>query len=453
MMRNPTPFARAFGSVRVRITVLAMVVFAIAAVVGSMVLVGSVRGSLEDGVRKENDVALAGLAAQVRGASDATGVGVAREDVLLPAAGAVMFRVSNPNGDVIAGTPAFVTGYDGSVLISTQEVPTSNGKFTIAVASPLDGVRRAVDTVERYLILGIVVLVGLVGAAVWFIVRRALRPVEEMCSEVEEITHGTLHRRVPVPDTHDEIAHLASTMNEMLDRLQGAAARQREFVSDASHELRSPLTAMRTALEVTRHGDAPVDWDAVRADLLDGNHRMEALVDGLLELARADDATDAPPDTAVEIAEVVADEAARPRRLSVRLGPVDDVEVLGRADQLGRLVRNLVDNAERYARTRVEVSVRADGNGAVVLAVDDDGPGIPEADRVRVFERFTRLGEDRSRDDGGAGLGLAIVKSIVDRSGGSVAILDSPFGGTRVAVRLVAAPTPVLVGSTSLPFL
>jgi signal transduction histidine kinase len=199
---------------------------------------------------------------------------------------------------------------------------------------------------------------------------------------------------------------------------------------------------MRTALEVTRHGDRPVDWGAVRADLLDGNHRMEALVDGLLELARSDDAAVPVPTEPVEITEVVADEVARPRRVPVRLGVVDDVVVLGRADQLARVVRNLVDNAVRYAQSRVEVSVRAEEE-AVVLAVDDDGPGIPSSERARVFERFTRLGQDRSRDDGGAGLGLAIVKAIVDRSGGTVAILDSPLGGTRVEVRLVPATVSV----------
>src|SRR5262245_30205484 len=309
---NSSTMARAFGSVRVRITVLAMVVFAIAAVVGSTALVRSVRGSLEDGVRKENDVALTGLAEQVRtGAGGGVGVSIVGSDVLVPAPTSGMFYVSNEHGDVVAGSPKFVTNYPGRVMIGTREVATPDGTFTVSVASPLDGVRRAVDTVERFLFLGIVVLVGLVGAAVWFIVRRALRPVEAMCSEVEEISHGTLHRRVPVPATHDEIAHLAGTMNEMLDRLEGAAARQREFVSDASHELRSPLTAMRTTLEVTRHGDAPVDWDAVRTDLLDGNHRMEALVDGLLELARADDANVALTTESVEIAEVVADEVGR----------------------------------------------------------------------------------------------------------------------------------------------
>jgi signal transduction histidine kinase len=426
--------------VRVRITVLAMVVFAIAAFVGSTVLVRSVRGSLEDGVRNENSVALAGLAEKVR--TGASGAGVIREDEFGPAPGAAMYQVYDPEGDVVAGTSQF-SGYPGKVLIGTQEVPTPTGKFTVAVASPLDGVRRAVDTVQRYLMLGIVVLVGLVGAAVWLIVRRALRPVDEMRGEVEEISHGTLHRRVPVPATHDEIARLAGTMNAMLDRLEGSAARQREFVSDASHELRSPLTAMRTTLEVTRHEDS-VEWDAVRADLLDGNERMEALVDGLLELARADDASLPAPGELVEIADVVADEVARPRCVAVRLGEVDDVAVRGRADQLGRVVRNLVDNAERYAGSRVEVSVHG-APDAVVLAVDDDGPGIPKADRDRVFERFTRLDEDRNRDDGGAGLGLAIVKSIVDRSGGTVAILDGPLGGTRVEVRLVPACVSVAV--------
>jgi signal transduction histidine kinase len=449
-MPNAAPLTRAFGSVRVRITVLSMVVFAIAAIIGSTVLVRSVRGSLEDGVRKENDVALAGIAEQVRTGAGGDGVGggvgmsVVGGNVLVPAPTSGMFYVSNEDGDVIAGSPKLVTGYPGTVMIGTREVATPTGTFTVAVASPLDGVRRAVDTVERFLILGIVLLVGLVGAAVWFIVRRALRPVEAMCREVEEITHGTLHRRVPVPAIHDEIAHLAGTMNEMLDRLERAAARQREFVSDASHELRSPLTTMRTTLEVTRHGDAPVDWDAVRADLLEGNSRMEALVDGLLELARADDASSALATEPVEIAEVVADEVARPRRLPVRLGPVADVVVWGRTDQLGRAVRNLIDNAERHAGARVEVSVQC-GTDAVIVAVDDDGPGIPASDRARVFERFTRLDEDRNRGDGGAGLGLAIVQSIVHRSDGSVAILDSPLGGARVELRLVPALVSVEV--------
>lgn len=444
MMRNPTPFARAFGSVRVRITVLAMVVFAIAAVVGSMVLVGSVRGSLEDGVRKENDVALAGLAAQVRGASDATGVGVAREDVLLPAAGAVMFRVSNPNGDVIAGTPAFVTGYDGSVLISTQEVPTSNGKFTIAVASPLDGVRRAVDTVERYLILGIVVLVGLVGAAVWFIVRRALRPVEEMCSEVEEITHGTLHRRVPVPDTHDEIAHLAATMNEMLDRLQGAAARQREFVSDASHELRSPVAAIRTDLEVALSEGDGADWPSVARAVLAEETRLETLLGDLLLLAADDESAVTVAGTTVDLTELAAQEADRTRRVPVALDAPPDAAgtepptVAGSRAQLERALTNLVDNAVRHADQQVRISVAevTDTSPWVQVGVDDDGPGIPVADRERVFDRFTRLDDGRARDEGGAGLGLAVVRSIATRHGGFVWAGASPLGGARFVLSL-----------------
>jgi signal transduction histidine kinase len=434
-MISPTALNRYTGSVRVRITVLAMVVFASTAIVGSMVLVGSVRRSLEDEVKADNRTALAGLAARLR-------MGVSVKDILVQSEGAVGYQVFGTDGALIAGSPELVAYPSSRLLVGTEKVATPAGTFTVAVASPLDGVRKTVDTVEKFLFVGIAVMVALVGGVVWLIVRRALRPVESMRTEVEEISHGTLHRRVPVPQTHDEITRLAGTMNEMLDRLESAVIRQREFVSDASHELRSPLTAMRTTLEVTRHGDETIDWDAVRADLLCGNHRMEVLVDGLLELARADDDRTPAALEPVELADVVADEVARRRTVAVRLGYVDHTAVCGRADQLGRVVRNLLDNAERYAPARVEVSVREDGD-EVVLAVDDDGPGIPTADRERVFDRFARLEPDRNRDDGGAGLGLAIVKAIVERCGGGVEVDDSPLGGARVLVRLRSAEARV----------
>ena len=436
-MTGPSWARRLAGSVRVRITVLAMVTVAIAAVAGSTLLLGSVRRSLEREVRAENDVALAGLAARVRSGPPTT-------DVILSPAGNLGFQVLTADGDVIAGTPGFVAD-PGPVIMGTAQVATPTETFTVAVASPLDGVRRTVDTVEGYLTIGIALLVLFVGAAVWFVVRRALRPVDEMRAEVEEISHGTLHRRVPEPETHDEIARLAHTMNDMLDRLEDAADRQRTFVSDASHELRSPLAAMRTTLEVApEEPDAP-DWPVLRAELLDESRRMEGLVDGLLALAKAEDAASAPVTDRAEIAEVVADEVARPRRVGVRLGRVDDVTVRARSDQLGRMVRNLLDNAERHASSRVEVAV-ADCGDVVLLTVDDDGPGIPEADRARVLDRFTRLDDARSRDDGGAGLGLAIVKAIAERVGGSVAIDEAALGGARVEVRVPAAELSPVAG-------
>jgi signal transduction histidine kinase len=367
--------------------------------------------------------------------------------VLRPAPTDVGYEIRSPDGVLIAGTPGFYAEV-GSVFVGTQEVATPTGIFTVKVASPLDGVRRTVDTVEGYLTIGIAVLVVLVGASVWLVVRRALRPVDEMRAEVDAISHGTLHHRVAVPETHDEIARLAQTMNAMLDRLESSSTRQREFVSDASHELRSPLAAMRAALEVTPPGAGAPDWPALRAELLDESRRMEALVGGLLELARADDPIAGPAVDTTEIAEVVADEVARPRPVPVRLGPVADVAVQGRADQLGRVVRNLLDNATRYARSRIDVSV-VDRADAVVLTVDDDGPGIPPADRERVLDRFTRLDDARSREDGGAGLGLAIVKAIAERVDGAVRVAEAPLGGARIEVRLAPAvrtPAPSVAG-------
>jgi signal transduction histidine kinase len=226
-------------------------------------------------------------------------------------------------------------------------------------------------------------------------------------------------------------------MNDMLDRLEGAASRQRVFVSDASHELRSPLAASRTLLEVSQPDARALDWVSLRAQLLAENRRMEELVDGLLELARADDASPANAGR-VEIADVVAEEVSRRRPVEMRVSEIADVVVVGHADQLARALRNLLDNAERHAASRVHVSVR-ETDDVVELAVDDDGPGIPPADRARVFERFTRLEEGRSRDDGGAGLGLAIVAAIAARHGGSVRVGDSHLGGARFTLRLPRA--------------
>ena len=430
-MASASAWKRAVGSVRVRITLLATLVFAVAFTVGSMLLVNAVHDSLEDGVRADNRLFLSTVADQVAAGAPVT-------DVLVPniAAG---YQIIDRRGAVVGGSAGLVgegplavvggqfagsalpvaTAADRAQILGIRQVDTPGGaKFTVAVASPLDGVRRSVDAVVRYLKFGIPLLILLVGGLVWLVVRRALRPVEAIREEVEAISHGTLHRRVPVSSAGDEVAKLAGTMNDMLDRLEGSAERQRAFVSDASHELRSPLAASRTMLEVTGSGDADVDWDALRADLLDENRRMAGLVDGLLELARADNAS---PGSArvVEVADVVADEASRRRSIPVDVGEVPHAVVDGHADQLARALRNLLDNAERHATSRMEVTVETVAD-EVHLVVDDDGPGIPAADRERVFERFTRLEEGRSREDGGSGLGLAIVAAIAARHGGSV---------------------------------
>jgi signal transduction histidine kinase len=270
-----------------------------------------------------------------------------------------------------------------------------------------------------------------------------------MRAEVEAISGGTLHRRVPDPGSGDEVSRLARTMNAMLDRLEGASTRQRQFVSDASHELRSPVTTMRAQLEVALANPDDADWPVVARRLLDEEGRLETLVSDLLLLARTDEEREMRGVVDVDVGELARDEAGRSRRLPVRVsieqphesdGSADgDLRVVGRPDQLTRVVANLLDNACRHAHAAVELWVARD-NGYVRLRVDDDGPGIPVQDRDRVFERFTRLDPSRSHvGEGSAGLGLALVRAVVERHHGTVGVEDSPAGGSRLQVRLPAA--------------
>jgi signal transduction histidine kinase len=271
----------------------------------------------------------------------------------------------------------------------------------------------------------------------WLLMGRALGPVEAMRSQVAEISARDLDRRVPEPPVDDEIGRLARTMNAMLDRLQASSARQRRFVADASHELRSPLAAGRTQLEVALAHPADGGWQTTAAGLLREHQRMERLVGDLLFLARSDDG--GPPVRAVplDLDDVVFAEAAALRsRTSVRLdlSKVSGARVVGDAESLARVVRNLVENAERHARAVVAVELSVT-EGAVELVVADDGSGIQPADREQVFDRFVRLDDARSRNDGGAGLGLAIVREIVVAHGGTVTVGESR-SGARLVVRL-----------------
>jgi signal transduction histidine kinase len=327
----------------------------------------------------------------------------------------------------------------------TRQVDTDRGELTVGAAAPVDEVRRSVDAVRRALVIGLPGVVLLVIVVAWTLVGRALRPVEVIRSEVESITGSTIHRRVPEPGADDEIGRLAETMNAMLGRLEAAQVRQRQFVSDASHELRSPVTAIRSDLEVALHEGADAEWPAVARAVLGEEARLERLLDDLLMLAATDEAAEPPPATPVDVAALAGEEAARSRAVPVRVrAPVegddgDGVLVLGAAHQIARVVTNLVDNAARHARSTVEVAVTpVPSSGIVRLTVDDDGPGIAPGDRERVFERFTRLDEARARRDGGAGLGLAVVRSIVTRHRGRVWVEDAPLGGARFVVELAS---------------
>ncbi|GAA1690023.1 hypothetical protein GCM10009745_39120 [Kribbella yunnanensis] len=298
------------------------------------------------------------------------------------------------------------------------------------VVSPLEA-EDAVAGVDQVLrpALPVAVLLIMLGAYVG--TRTALRPVERMRAQAAAISQRNLHERVPVPRTGDVVARLATTLNETLGRLETAAQQQRGFVADAAHELRSPIASLRAILEVANEHPERADWPRVSGTAIEEIRRLQQLADDLLLVARLD----AEPEStkqAVDLAELVRRQLAR----RVDEGPgltfdaPESAMVAGDPAQLERLVRNLVDNAIRHTRTTVAVGIEQ-RDGDVVLRIDDDGAGIPEGDRERVFERFTRLDEARSRDAGGAGLGLAIAREIALRHGGTLTVSEAPGGGAR----------------------
>ncbi|MGK5641990.1 sensor histidine kinase [Streptomyces sp. URMC 126] len=279
---------------------------------------------------------------------------------------------------------------------------------------------------------------ALLAGAAWVTVARALRPVEAIRRELEDITARSLDRRVPVPASDDEIARLAVTTNAILDRLANAAELQRRFVADASHELRSPLTGLRTSLEAALAHPERADWPAAVRSALDDVVRLQRLSEDLLLLARLDGGVP-PGDTPVDLAGLAHDLAEeyrhrrreRPLRIDCVTGG-EPVEVCGSAVQLERLLRNLLDNACRHAGSAVELTLCREACGTVVVEVSDDGPGVPAADRERVFERFGRRGDARARASGGAGLGLAISREIASLHGGTLCLADAGRGARAV---------------------
>jgi signal transduction histidine kinase len=348
------------------------------------------------------------------------------------------------------------------VLIVAYGTEVKGRDLVVYAAQPLDGVHRAVETVFHLALLGIPLLVLITGVVTYLAAGRALRPVEAIRARVAA-THGDLSVRVPVPPAHDEVGRLAETMNAMLARLQAGQAAQRRFVADASHELRSPLATIATGLELLSRGNAGPDAvDALRGETA----RLGRLVDALLLLARADERGLAPRREDVDLDEVAQAERRRPSGGVAPRIEAEPVRVVGDRGQLGQVVRNLVDNACRHARSQVVVTVRREGRNAM-LEVADDGPGVPVDQRARVFARFVRLDDARARADGGAGLGLAIVAEVVAAHGGTVDVVDGPLGGALFRVRLPlpaeeaddarapaqprGAPTPAGSGSRS-PF-
>jgi signal transduction histidine kinase len=327
----------------------------------------------------------------------------------------------------------------GDFWVTAAGASTPAGPVTVVVGGDREPVESVIATVTTLLAVSGPLVVLLVAWATHVLIGAALRPVERIRARVASISTARLEDRVPVPPTGDEIAHLAETMNEMLARLQSGHAAQHRFVSDASHELRSPLATISTALELAHSRPDLLDTALIDESLIPEARRMRDLIDDLLLLARADEHHLADRHDDVDLDDLAHAERQRLQGipgLAVR-SSVTAARVTGDAGQLARMMRNLVDNAARHAHGTVELSCGVH-DAMAVLRVADDGPGIPPEQRTRVFDRFVRLDTARARDVGGSGLGLAIVAEIVAAHRGSVSIGDRVGGGACITVTLPA---------------
>lgn len=332
---------------------------------------------------------------------------------------------------------------DDDIRVASQTVSGRKGQYTVLVGGGIEPIESMVSTVATMLAITAPVVAVVAAVATYLLVRRSLRSVDAIRSRVTQISASDLGERVPVPNRADEISALAVTMNEMLTRIEAGHSAQRRFVGDASHELRSPLATVISALEIAESHPEMLDKTLLQTALLPEAHRMQSLVEDLLLLARADEHGLPMRRTEIDLDDLAGAEVARLKRetslkISAQLAAV---KVTGDALGVARVLRNLADNATRHAGAEVSIVVRAEGDSAY-LHVCDDGPGIPADERDRVFERFVRLDTDRSRHGGGSGLGLAIVAEIVAAHEGTVGIGDHAGGGTVMTVQLPLANSP-----------
>lgn len=469
---------RIFGSVRSRATLGATLVVAVALVAAGAAVLLSLRSNLMEQAGNEAQRTAQNVVAQLAAGKaydqldldDESPVQVVDANGTLVAASDELERISGTATDAVRPQPqsgGTGTGAgsgdddddadsgrgeageigegtefsDGSATIDGESadyrfaaVPVEagdRGRLTVYAGGSLDAEQSAVNTALTVMLIGFPLLLGVVAGVTWLVTRRALRPVEGIRGEMAAITASEdLARRVPVPGTHDEVARLALTTNETLAALQTSVERQRRFVADASHELRSPIASLRTQLEVGVAHPELLDLDGAVEDTV----RLQGLAADLLLLARLD-AGERPGDARFDLGALAREQAEGRADVTVE---ARSAQVAGSRGQVGRVLTNLLDNAARHARSAVTLTVRREEEW-VVAAVADDGDGVAEADRERIFERFVRLDEARSRDDGGAGLGLAIARDVAVRHGGTLTVGRAPAGGALFELRLPQA--------------
>ncbi|MCB1255966.1 MAG: HAMP domain-containing histidine kinase [Microthrixaceae bacterium] len=453
---------RVLGSVRFRLALTVFLIVGISMLIGGTLLVKWVEITLLNDVRERNEHVVSYLAEQLakghipRELFAPVLEGEARDEVLNSLLG-----VSANTRDVLENTYFYLEGRgltdlnfdvdsqgrvglfgrtgpppkvaEHSLDVSTK-VDTIQGTLTLHAVTPTTEIERSVGALRGALVLTLPILAMSAGIMTWFITGRALAPVAAMTRRVRELSATNLDARVPIPPTSDEIAQLAVTMNEMLDRLQHASIAQRQFVSDASHELRSPVASIRAQLETALQYPDKVDWPEVARIVLVEDARLEHLVGNLLAMARLEEGRMGPR-SEIDLDELIMIQTKRMMGVKLDLSGVSGGRVWGNPDELTSVIRNLLDNAARYATSRIAVSV-SDQGPWVTMTVSDDGPGIAPEHRDKVFQRFARLQEGRERDMGGTGLGLALSKRIVEQHNGEIFVEENEPHGARFIVRL-----------------
>ncbi len=440
------------GSVRFKVAAAATSISTLALIVVGSVLVvllhRTLINSVDQAVRREVELTASGLAVGfVPGESAAPNgtvvqvvavnggdflyssgaiSGLPRMSLLIPTSHATVAAPLNP---------AFTSQYPLDLAYATTVASSKFGAVIVyagaSTAQANSATRLLVIELSALALPTVALLTALIS---WWVVGRSLRPVEAIRREVAEISTVSTGLRVPLPKGDDEIVRLASTMNAMLDRLETATIRQRQFVADASHELRSPLASIVAQVELAQRRPERTDYDAMVRIVADESGRLDRLVDDLLMLAKSDERAIVLDRKEVDLDDLMLAEAERLRsvgRVSVVTVKVGPARVSGDRELLRRALRNLVDNAERYATSTVTFEVRQGATNAEVV-IADDGPGVPEALRATLFDRFSRADSSRVRGTGGTGLGLAIVAQIATLHAGVIALGDSSSGARFV---------------------
>lgn len=427
-------------SVRGRTTLGATVVVAVALLIGAFSFYGVLSASIHGSTERAAEQRLEELTERAGGPGGKDIDALDDEILQIIGTDGSVRAASEDAREKLGSTPLPVdddpqtTTVDGeTVLVVSEDIERDQ---TLVLAVSMEDDAETLATVATLLAIALPLLLLLVAVTTWSVVGRALRPVELIREEVDGITAERLHQRVPVPETADEIAALATTMNGMLDRLDAAAAAQRRFVSDASHELRSPLATIRQHAELAQaHPDVTSIGELAEVVSEEGL-RLQGIVESLLLLARLDEGAST-HDEAVDLDDIALGEVRRLRAAGIDVdgSGIHAARVHGDPRLLGQLVRNLADNAVRHSRGRVAIGVTP-SDGYVFVTIEDDGTGVPAEERERIFERFVRLDEARSRDAGGSGLGLAIARGIAASGHGTLTVDDSRWGGARFVLTL-----------------